>query len=402
MLRRLLAVALVLAVLTTLPLGTVAQPEDPDEDPVGELLNEEEENGTAQVDDAVDKTKAEVAAEAPAAEQNLLQELVDGTLGFVSDTGAAILDGVTGVASAVGAAIVATFKAIGSAFVWTFTMIGTGTLAVLRGASLALVWSVTGVAGIMAGAVTGIARGVTGAVVGAWDLLEGYAGLWAAARPGQMSPEAWAGVASGTTAAASAGTQAGLWQLLKRYGWLSGGVPLFSRISKDDLLDHPLRSTIYETIKTNPGIHVSALSRAVDAGWGTTVHHLKKLQEKELVAVRSVNNQKCYFENGGTVGRNMWQQISELKNATAQRIARFIYDHPLQPLTGISETLGISPSLASHHVTKLTKAGVLKKVRDGRFVKITVTEEARATIFDSGVMDPAGPAPAMAGNAAAA
>ncbi len=245
----------------------------------------------------------------------------------------------------------------------------------------ALIWSIGGVYGLITGTVKTGFELVGAVVTGAWALLATLATSAALGRPTAMSQTAWVGtVAMGATAVSAAG-HFGLWNLLRRFGWIGAGLPLFSRIEKDDLLDHPLRSEIYEVIKTSPGIHISQLARTVDAGWGTTIHHLRKLKENDMVAVRMVNNQKCYFINGGGTGRDTWGAISHLKNETARRIAEFVYAHPLIAVTEVSKRLGMSASLVSHHVAKLTRAGVLEKVRDGRFIRLAVTKSASTTMF---------------------
>lgn len=245
----------------------------------------------------------------------------------------------------------------------------------------ALIWSIGGVYTLITGTVTAGFEGVVALVTGAWALLASLATSAALGRPTAMSQSAWVGtVAVGATAASAAG-HFGLWNLLRRFGWIGAGLPLFSRIEKDDLLDHPLRSEIYDVIKASPGIHISQLARTVDAGWGTTIHHLRKLKENDMVAVRMVNNQKCYFINGGGTGRDTWGAISHLKNETARRIAEFVYAHPLIAVTDVSKRLGVSASLVSHHVAKLTRAGVLEKVRDGRFIRLAVTKAASTTMF---------------------
>ncbi|MBW3581968.1 MAG: ArsR family transcriptional regulator [Euryarchaeota archaeon] len=385
-------IAILFALLVAIAPSAQADPDPLPSNPLADP-DEEEPQPTAG-EDALAKTQADVL-DAKAKEPGILEGLLDDTLGMVGDAGSALVGGVGSAFAAIGTGITALFAALGSAAVWTWN----GLMAGGRGLGTGLLWSVTGVGTLMGDAIVGTGRAIGDTFIAIGDGLHMAAAAFAQLRPDSVPPSAWAGVAAASTASAAAGGNIGLYTLLRKLGWAAPGIGMFTRISKEDILEHPLRNEIHDAIKTNPGIHVSALSRLVDAGWGTTVHHLKKLQDKELIAVRNVNNQKCYFLNGGGIGRDRWVQMSELKNETAGRIAQFILAHPFQTLTGISETLRLSPSLVSHHVSKLVKAGVLEKVRDGRFVKIAVTQDAREGLFGERPMD--APVPDI-GNAVAA
>ncbi|HET6398869.1 MAG TPA: hypothetical protein VFH47_04885, partial [Candidatus Thermoplasmatota archaeon] len=150
-----------------------------------------------------------------------------------------------------------------------------------------------------------------------------------ALRPGFLPPAAFAGVAA-AGAAATAGV--GGWALaswLRRLGLLAPfGLAGFSRIEDAKVLDHPVRSQLFEAIRANPGIHASALGRVGDVGWGTVVHHLDRLEKAKLVTTRRVGGQKCYFENGGKVGRQDMAVASAVRSPTAGQIAAYVQDHP--------------------------------------------------------------------------
>ncbi len=371
------SVLVLLLVASTAQVALAQLPDLPDQ------LPGEDDPSPPTPDGALDEAKGQLPEDAPvAADTSLLDRILGGAGDLVSGVGDALADGVKGALSAVGDFF---------AFLWDGTVgavvgIGRGLGVVGDG----IWWSVTGVASLMGTLLTGTFRALGDGATAAWALLASAALGLASLRPEGMSEAAWAGtVATGATAA-SAAANLGLLNRLKKAGWLTAGAPLFTRIAKDDILDHPLRAEIFEAIKASPGIHISALARTVDAGWGTTIHHLRKLQEKELIAVRTVNNQKCYFHNGGAVTRSAWTQLPELKNETAHRIAQYVLARPLSPVTDVSDSLGISPSLVSHHVRKLERAGVLEKVRDGRFVKLVVPEAARATVFGEPTQAPVG------------
>lgn len=333
--------------------------------------------------------EAELDLEDPA---ELEVQDVDEAVWGVSD----LLSGAGGFLQTIGDAL-GTGLAHAGALASTSLQAATAALAVALVATReALVWSVTGVAGLMMGTLKAGLDSIVAVVTGAWGALASLAVTAAYGRPAGMSQAAWVTTVAVGVTGTTAAVHYGFWQLLRRFGWLAAGLPLFSRIEKDDLLDHPLRSEIYEAIKASPGIHISQLARTVDAGWGTTIHHLRKLKDEDMVAVRTVNNQKCYFVNGNGLGRDSWAAVSALKNETARKIAQFVHANPLIAVTELSKRLGISASLVSHHVAKLSRAGVLEKVRDGRFIRLTITEKAAPTMTGQTPVSPVAAAPLAA------
>jgi predicted transcriptional regulator len=58
---------------------------------------------------------------------------------------------------------------------------------------------------------------------------------------------------------------------------------LFSRIDKDEVLEHPTRSELFESIRQAPGERVEDVRRQLGLANGTMLHHLRVLCDKDLV-----------------------------------------------------------------------------------------------------------------------
>ncbi|MGB0652836.1 MAG: winged helix-turn-helix transcriptional regulator [Thermoplasmatota archaeon] len=331
---------------------------------------------------------------------NLLETIGQG----LGDAAQGVGDAAQGAGKGVGKGL----TALGEAFGAAVGALADGTAAVVRGLSQVSILAALGVAeaagmavrglyvtfgavGNVAGlAATGLGKGIGAATVavgsGIGLLASAYAGLVGSLRPEAMPAPAFAAVvATGSTASAGAGGWAG-WQALRRWGGVLGplggigGMAGFSRLQDDQLLEHPVRGQIFQAIQQNPGIHASHLARTVDAGWGTVTHHLSKLEKARLVTTRSVNNHKCYFENGGTVGRQDMEVASALKNDTAASIAAFVLEHPMSSQKAVAEALGISAALTSFHVKKLVGFGVLDRMRHGKESLLTTSESMRRVL----------------------
>lgn len=153
--------------------------------------------------------------------------------------------------------------------------------------------------------------------------------------------------------------------LANRYGGLAA-IPLFSRIAKNDLLEHKVRSQIYDLIRASPGINVSELARRLDIAWGTATHHLHKLRAEKLVGIRTVGHQKCYFPNGGAFTPREMDVLSVTKSPTTRRVAQFLVEGGARSHQEIAHGLALSPALVSFHMRKLLEAGIVERRKEGR------------------------------------
>jgi DNA-binding MarR family transcriptional regulator len=256
----------------------------------------------------------------------------------------------------------------------------TGTVLAAAGDGIATAVRVVSDGAVAAAQATGAALAWAGSQVVA--LVSLYAGLVASLRPRAVPEPAFIGLASAGTAATAAVAGQGLYHLLRRFGWAAGlpGMAGFSRIEDDELLKHPLRAQVFQVIQGTPGIHASELGRRMGTGWGTIVHHLDKLEKGRLVAVRKVNNQKCYFEAGGKISRMDMAVAGAVRGDSANRITSYVASHPMTSQKALAGDLGISPALASFHVKKLVGLGVLDKVRHGKETLLTTTDALRRIV----------------------
>jgi DNA-binding transcriptional ArsR family regulator len=339
---------------------------------------------------------------------SLLDRTLDGVRDAAHGVGDAAEDvgqGVGKAGSAVGRALAAAARAVGDAAAATARFLGDAGVATSRAvaalglasalgvaAALGATFQGTGTALAALGSLSGsslafagtlLASATTWAAVTVASAVAGYIAFVAGLRPDGMPVMAFGAVAvTGATASAGVGGWAG-WAALKKWGWLApglGGMAGFTRIDNDELLEHPLRSQIFEVIQSNPGIHASGLARQVGVGWGTITHHLEKLERGALVTTRRVNNQKCFFENGGKVSRQDMAIAGAVRGDTAGDIASFVTAHPMTSQKAMAEALGLSPALVSFHVKKLAHLGVLEKVRHGKETLLTTSESLRRVL----------------------
>ncbi|MHB8586818.1 MAG: winged helix-turn-helix transcriptional regulator [Thermoplasmatota archaeon] len=173
-------------------------------------------------------------------------------------------------------------------------------------------------------------------------------------------------VAIGIGGLAGLGVVAWYWPRL-RFAGTALVLPLYSRIQRESVMDQSTRERIYGIIREDPGVHAHQISSRAGVGWGTTVYHLKLLEDHRLVVGERQGRYKRFFPSAGYVG--VKSAMGALRNETSSAVAAFVAEHPGTSQREVCEALNISASLVSWHVDRLEQAGLLKRVREGRSVR---------------------------------
>jgi DNA-binding transcriptional ArsR family regulator len=176
--------------------------------------------------------------------------------------------------------------------------------------------------------------------------------------------------AAGAAGAGGAGLLIALayfWPRLK-YAWTLTFLPMYTRIERDSVLEHEKRDELYELIRATPGIHAHEIGEKAHIGWGTTVYHLKLLENHGLIVSKKSGRYKRFFVNTGEYTKKK-DIYGALRNETAKSVADYVVNHPGTTQKELCAALGIQPSLASWHVEKLEGVELVKRVKDGRMVR---------------------------------
>lgn len=168
-----------------------------------------------------------------------------------------------------------------------------------------------------------------------------------------------------------------LFLLKSTLGLLAGrlvGLPLFSRINKDEILANEGREILITLVESNPGIGLMELSEMSGLGWGTTVYHMTRLQQAGLVASMKNGQNRHFFKNGHPAARSK-KAVAVLKNETAGQVARFVMATPGVTQAEIGRRLAIGAPTVTKYVKRLESEGLLSTVQDGRTKLVHGTPE---------------------------
>jgi DNA-binding MarR family transcriptional regulator len=152
-----------------------------------------------------------------------------------------------------------------------------------------------------------------------------------------------------------------------RWRYLLGGLfaPLYSRLSRDELLENETRCQLHDLIEDEPGLSTQELCDRVDAGWGNTVYHLQRLEQAGFVTSEKKGHHRRFYKNGD-VGLDDIEALGVLKNDNANKIARYLVDEPGAKQKDVCEALDISPSLAHKWISRMEEQDLVDSEREWR------------------------------------
>lgn len=108
-----------------------------------------------------------------------------------------------------------------------------------------------------------------------------------------------------------------------------------TRLLRNELLEHPVRTQIFELIRDEPGIAFLAMFDRLRAreetrdglGFGSLQYHLDKLERFGFITNRKSGRHRRYYENGGPFG-GATTALSVLQVPTVSALARHLLEIP--------------------------------------------------------------------------
>ncbi len=138
-------------------------------------------------------------------------------------------------------------------------------------------------------------------------------------------------------------------------------VPLYSRLKKDELLEHFVRGQIYGRIMSHPGEHYNHIKQKLGVTNGTLSHHLRTLELQGYIKSHRDGTYKRFYPTGMKIPRKKGIQLSDLQMGIVDAIRQ----SPGISQKDIAQREGISQQSVSYNLTILERMGILDSVRDG-------------------------------------
>jgi len=174
-----------------------------------------------------------------------------------------------------------------------------------------------------------------------------------------------------------------------KYGLLMIFIPLYSKIKREQVLDHFVRGQIYGYVLANPGEHYNAIKLALNLTNGSLAHHLKTLEREQFLKSKRFGLYRRFYP--------MHMKIPEDGFFTPNEIQKTLIDlirsTPAITQKEIAERLGLTPPTVNYHVGILSEHRAIRVERAGRKTHCFVIDAAAPSGTSTPSGGPATPGP---------
>lgn len=152
--------------------------------------------------------------------------------------------------------------------------------------------------------------------------------------------------------------------------------PLFTRFEGEKVMEHPKRSELYTHIAEKPGIRLQDLCDETSLSRTAVTHHLRLLEQQHVIVSKRVGRSRHFYENGGRYAVHQKEAYALLQNDRAKSIMDTIQKSPGIIQKDICGHLDLQASIAHWHIKRLSEAGLVEPVKQGRTVQYFATNLA--------------------------
>ena len=142
------------------------------------------------------------------------------------------------------------------------------------------------------------------------------------------------------------------------------------------------RGRLYGFIESNPGIHLSALTRLSNLGNNQATYHLDILEKEGLIWSRKEGRLLVFFADTVSKKSEIISPLLDInfsKNSIKKSILMYLNQAELMNLTGpngseLAKEIGVSSQVLSYHIRSLIKWEMVERKRTGMRSSLYITE----------------------------
>lgn len=155
-----------------------------------------------------------------------------------------------------------------------------------------------------------------------------------------------------------------------RYRFFGFLIPLYTKLKKEEILDHFTRGKIYGYIVANPGVHFNSIKKVLKLSDGSFSHHIHILEREGIIKSARDGTYRRFYpsemripENGGSLKKSQLLIIEKIREA------------PGISQKDIASLMGVSSPTINYHLKELIKLGIIRAERAGMRVRYFVNSE---------------------------
>ncbi|HWQ67167.1 MAG TPA: winged helix-turn-helix transcriptional regulator [Methanospirillum sp.] len=141
----------------------------------------------------------------------------------------------------------------------------------------------------------------------------------------------------------------------------------YRRVTGKNLLDHETRRLLYNTIVSMPGVDLRTLTEITRVNENTIRYHLDRMVGSGVLHITLIGGSGHYFENHGKYSEQEQLLLSRMSIEESNRILQIVGEKPGLSRGELASIIGVSGPTITRSVHHLTKEGLIRCERDGRF-----------------------------------
>lgn len=157
----------------------------------------------------------------------------------------------------------------------------------------------------------------------------------------------------------------------------------YRRLSRDEILDHDVRSRLLELVEDDPGISPSELVDTIEVSLPTILYHVRVLEETGLLEVDRRGRAACLFVAGAATKLRR-RTLAALRRDGRGDLLRLVVREPEVGLSEAARRLDRAPSTIKRHADTLIEEGILQDVGDGRLRCFTCPSQVQQIVAEQG------------------
>ncbi len=141
-------------------------------------------------------------------------------------------------------------------------------------------------------------------------------------------------------------------------------VPLYTKIQREEVLDHFTRGRIYGIVESSPGVHYTLIRRRLGVGNGTLTYHLAKLEREGFIRSEWDGLYKRFYPAKLPASKTSAAEPGPVQREILELVGR----RPGVSQKEIALETDMSKRVVSYHISRMSEAGLVRVRREGKRV----------------------------------
>jgi predicted transcriptional regulator len=135
---------------------------------------------------------------------------------------------------------------------------------------------------------------------------------------------------------------------------------VYTKMRREQLLEHKVRANIFDYINKNPGVHYRGIMNDLKLQMGVLTHHLNMLEQEQYIKSAQDGMYRRFYPFNASVNSGL------VLNEVQQKILQYIRDRPGVSQADLARNLGYTRKVVYYHVKILSNAGFIHVETAGR------------------------------------